>query len=1199
MLVSFMLAMGISTLGKDLPAQDNALATPTVREAVGFAVSPRLRELVKLPHPPQYAVYGVGGIRPIPKHDSGATVDPVEQNFATAFPTVDYNIGLNFFGFGYGFPGYQQADAFPDTNLAVGDTQVVQWSNLSFTVLNKFDGSLIAGPIEGDSLFAALGGPCAAQSGENFIIQWDNAAHRWLLAQNVYQGPPYYACVAVSTSADAQGPYYLYQFSLGDGFPDYPKWGRWINSWAQTVNNFGSDGNTFMGPEVCMYERSRLLAGTPQPRQVCFQLHISSQCTTQHIGCQDSLLPADIDSTTNPPAAEDQFFIGSVADVNNTHLSLYSVHIDWLHPSQATITGDNNSQLTLVPAYSLLCSGPLDPCVPQPGSADVISLDDRLMYRFAYYNDAVGGKQHWYVNHSVRASSAQLGVRWYEFQAPQIAIMPSALLHGPFQSGTWAPDANWRWMGSIAADRNNDILVGYSLSNTTVNPSIEVAGRLPSTPSGTLEPEISVLAGTGSQPNSNPGWGTFSSMRLDPDGCTFWYAQEYYQASPAIDWSTQIASVRFANCRNPAYNGYIELCKQTDPDYPVTGTFNFTLTAPFFNGGPYAVPVGTCSPAISVPSGEITVAEAPMSGVAVENVTAYSYDAYGNYINELDSWTPPNLSATVSVVPGGVSLETVATFTNYAAPLGTLKICKIAGSGVMVNTPFHFMVTDGKTQRMDDVEAGPAPGGYCTIDGTWPVNDPVTITEVNIPTGVSVTSITVSQGQLSQCTPPASNCAIATIGSGITEVSFTDSELLQACSGQTLITIDPDHNTGYVPIYTTSTNGDGQIEVVDLTVGSPHPLIATITLPGSARPLATVYNPANHTILAEASQRAQANSIAVYEIDTTAHSVLYKVPTPKITVGSAWGGMIEDTTHNRAFVAGQFTVGILDTSTSPPTWNPASVISTSLGAGYGGSAFDGATDSMALNLNTGWLFISGDGYYGCNEVIDTTQTPLKAVTFSCPSSIGITDGVAFDPSTNILLLSTEGQGSNDEGFAFNFADLNYNGSYYQANNIESPGMGFTSPWGEGPGGQTVIDCSTHRGVIVDEFGHNLKLLQLPSAPVPQQTPLDNNGNPCTTNHPDSASAYTIAATTIPQGLVNGQMVDLGAVGDPSSLTIDPIHNFAYMLGDPNPSQHKWGTSPPLFLIRVDLSSPTLGGGPTGGCNGQTYWNPVSSTIPMP
>ena len=105
------------------------------------------------------------------------------------------------------------------------------------------------------------------------------------------------------------------------------------------------------------------------------------------------------------------------------------------------------------------------------------------------------------------------------------------------------------------------------------------------------------------------------------------------------------------------------------PCYQSCGTFNFTLTAPFFNGGPYAVPVGTLlSGYLGSFRRESTVTEAPMSGVAVENVTAYSYDAYGNYINELDSWTPPNLSATVSVVPGGVNLETVATFTNYAAP---------------------------------------------------------------------------------------------------------------------------------------------------------------------------------------------------------------------------------------------------------------------------------------------------------------------------------------------------------------------------------------------------------------------------------------------------------------------------------------------------------------------------------------------------
>ena len=199
----------------------------------------------------------------------------------------------------------------------------------------------------------------------------------------------------------------------------------------------------------------------------------------------DSLLPADIDSPTNPPAGEDQFFIGSVADVNNSHLSLYSVHIDWLHPSGATITGNHNSQLITVPTYTGPCSGAFGgDCVPQKGVSDQLdSLGDRLMYRFAYFNDAApAGKQHWYVNHSVEASGGQIGVRWYEFQAPKISIPPLGLTL--FQSGTYAPDSNYRWMGSIAGDINNDILAGYSVSSSSVYPSIAVAGRLKTDPPG-------------------------------------------------------------------------------------------------------------------------------------------------------------------------------------------------------------------------------------------------------------------------------------------------------------------------------------------------------------------------------------------------------------------------------------------------------------------------------------------------------------------------------------------------------------------------------------------------------------------------------------------------------------------------------------------------------------------------------------------
>ena len=114
------------------------------------------------------------------------------------------------------------------------------------------------------------------------------------------------------------------------------------------------------------------------------------------------------------------------------------------------------------------------------------------------------------------------------------------------------------------------------------------------------------------------------------------------------------------------------------------------MSAPFFSGGPYLVPVGSCSPPIQVPSGTITITEAPQIGVLVDDVSAYPYDALGNYIDELDTWNPPDLTATVTVERGGANLETIATFTNYAAPPGAMKVCKIAGPGVTVGTLFNF-----------------------------------------------------------------------------------------------------------------------------------------------------------------------------------------------------------------------------------------------------------------------------------------------------------------------------------------------------------------------------------------------------------------------------------------------------------------------------------------------------------------------------
>ncbi len=554
-----MLAMGVLLLGAlPLAAQAN---NTYIQHAVRFAVSPPLSELAKLPPPPTYGFHEANPVRRIPKRAVGHIVDTVEQSAAPAGSQA-YSIGADFIGVGNGFPNYSVGVAPPDTTMAVGDTQVVQWVNLSYTVCSKSSPYTCSSAVTGNSLWGNLGGICAANNDGDIIAQWDVVAHRWLLAQNVFAGT-YGVCVAVSTSPDATGTYYLYEFPVvNHGFPDYPKWGVWVNNYGQTWNNFGPGGSGFVGPVFCAYNNAKLLVGDSTAEQICHQYTQS----------EDSLLPADRDSPIAPPQGEDQFAIGSVGDVDNSHLSVYSVHIndpsDW--SEGATFTGDGNSQLVSIASFTPSCNGGYGgDCVPQKGITDLAdSLGDRLMYRFAYWDDgplahvtATPPKpvpaQHWLVNFDVTASGGNIGPRWMEFTAPIKTVPPTAI--SIFQQGTYAPDGNWRWMASIARDKVGDILLGYSEScgstcpggtSGGVYPSVFIAGRQVNDPLGlgNLEAELEVVGGSGSQPDTADRWGDYSSMRIDQDGCTFWYTQEYYLVTQTFDWSTQVASAKFSNC---------------------------------------------------------------------------------------------------------------------------------------------------------------------------------------------------------------------------------------------------------------------------------------------------------------------------------------------------------------------------------------------------------------------------------------------------------------------------------------------------------------------------------------------------------------------------------------------------------------------------------------------------------------------------
>jgi len=503
-----------------LPGQAQ-VGQPEVSFDVRHDISAPLREMS--PNPMAITRHHVIPLRrPTPPETKSPQPDPVLQT--SVGPLVSTTAGLNILGVGVGItPSYSDCCAPPDTNGAVGATQFVQWVNLDFAVFDKTTGALAAGfPKSGNSLWSGFGGPCETRNDGDPIAQYDKAAGRWVLAQPVFVSPFMY-CIAVSTSSDAAGTYNRYAFAEPN-FPDYPKLGVWPDAFYASFNQFS--GNSFVGARACAFDRTAMLAGNAAT-QVCFNTSTSFA----------SLLPSDLDGTTAPPSGSPDFYV----NFGSNSLNLWKFHVNFVTPTSSTFTGPTNIP---VAAFSEACGG--GACVPQSGTSEKLdSLGDRLMYRLAYRNFS-GSHESLVVTHSVRVSGSKHsqvdGVRWYELRSPNAT--PTV-----FQQGTYSPDSNSRWMGSIAMDKLGDIALGYSVSSGAIHPAIRYTGRVPADALGTMESENTIIQGNGSQTTGLNRWGDYSSMAIDPsDDCTFWYTNEYIQANGTFNWSTRIASFKFTGC---------------------------------------------------------------------------------------------------------------------------------------------------------------------------------------------------------------------------------------------------------------------------------------------------------------------------------------------------------------------------------------------------------------------------------------------------------------------------------------------------------------------------------------------------------------------------------------------------------------------------------------------------------------------------
>jgi Bacterial pre-peptidase C-terminal domain len=722
-----------------------------VRTSTYHDVSPPLREL-----PPGIRIYGILEAEPVRRIPSSR--NPTFGPDPLLAPIGDAPIRLapatlkNFDGIGQGFTGpagtFTVNSAPPDTNAAVGPNHIVETVNTDLAVFNKA-GTPIFGPVPINTLWSGFGGGCQTSNDGDPIVSYDRIADRWIVSQFQVTTQPFQQCIAVSQTADPTGAYSRYAFNYPDGFPDYPKMGVWPDAYYVTYNLFNNAGTSFLGTKVCAFDRAKMLTGAAATQQ-CFN-------TSTSFG---GLLPGDLDGTRLPPAGAPNPVVG--LGTTSTTLASWKFHVDWTTPANTTFTGPTT--LT-VPAYTEACGG--GTCIPQSGGGSLDSLADRVMYRLAYRNFA-DGHQALVVNHSVMAGTGT-GVRWYELRL-DAGNNPSL-----FQAGTYAPDANFRWMGSIAMDQAGNMALGFSTSASTLKPSIRYTGRLAGDAAGTMtQGEGTVITGAGAQGSSLSRWGDYASMSIDPaDDCTFWFATEYIPANGTFNWRTRIASFKFPTCGVTAGN-----------DFSI-GASPTSLTLAQGNSGP--VTINTAVVSGTAESVALSISGVPAGATASFSPTSVTAGSSSTLTINAGTAALGTYTLTVTGTAASATHSTSVTLTISGSPDFSIAISPASRSVVAGSSTTYTVTTgavNGSTQSIAFSVSGLPAGASGSFSPTSVIAGGSSTLTVTTSAAASATTFTVTGASTTTHSATASITVTAAIPPDFTvAVSPASQTIAQGASG--------------------------------------------------------------------------------------------------------------------------------------------------------------------------------------------------------------------------------------------------------------------------------------------------------------------------------------------------------------------------------------------------------------------------------
>ncbi len=456
----------------------------------------------------------------------------------------------------YGFAGLNSTQGGgwypPDQALALNTSQLMEGNNNVFALYN-FHGAFLYGPTSSFTFFAPiLQGSDILSDPQMF---WDPTRTRWIIVEieiNQSSGTTDFYDVAVSKSQNGNtlpSLWYLYQINANvnvggtANWCDYPTlgndyWGVYLDCVA-----FSQSASAFLGNAVFALSKNALYSGiTPV-------VHYWTQVPSGVSNGVGGFYPAYRLSSVNQDATADGEFLiatdaGQGAGATN---NLTTAAFTNTHALAANSAGS-------VPTFSYVTSSmPVSYTDPinatQPGAGLANSVYPGFGTKQIEYK---GGNLYFALTTAVNGG-AHDGVYWAEVQPQLTGLNPSnpgaqvvqaSLVR---QNNIFAFSNADAYMPSFEASSEDDEVLSFNISSSTIYPSIAFSARRATDPLNSMGLGSQyAYAVTGTNVNTSGRWGDYSACALSPNltsrGLIF-CAGEYggpHASNGGIGWDTYI-----------------------------------------------------------------------------------------------------------------------------------------------------------------------------------------------------------------------------------------------------------------------------------------------------------------------------------------------------------------------------------------------------------------------------------------------------------------------------------------------------------------------------------------------------------------------------------------------------------------------------------------------------------------------------------